>query len=346
MRRSAASQAQIEPTHRSAVYARGKPLSLAVSSQPDPLDVAIVSAVLYSSLFDYPLTLSELRRSLTMPASHDDLDDRLLNSTFLRSRVTQTDGFVVPAGGNHLIAVRERREARSRAFLAAHASTLRVLCSLPFTRLVAISGSLAHLNADDATDLDLFVVAAEGHVWTVGVLMIAVARLLGRRRVVCANYILGRSALALEQSDWFTANQVIALRPVDGRPVFEALLDANPFVRRWFPNAEPAAAFPTLPTGSRMMRLTVERMLRPVGTWLERTCRWIYEGHLRHREATWPSPGQVRLSADVLKLHTRSHRESILARHAALLEAAGLSAQGADHPPAGAWPGSNSRLAG
>ena len=88
-----------------------------------------------------------------------------------------------------------------------------------------------------------------------------------------------------------------------------------------------------------------ERVLGPFDTWLERACRWIYERHLRHHEATWPSPGQVRLSADVLKLHTRSHRKSILARHAALLGAAGLSAQGAGHPPAGAWPGNNSRLA-
>lgn len=345
MRRSAASQAQIEPTHRSDVYARRKPLSLAVSSQPDPLDAAIVSAVLYSSLFDYPLTLPELRRSLTVPASHADLDDRLRNSAFLRSRVTQTDGFVVPAGGNHLIALRRRREARSRTFLATHASTLCLLCSLPYTRLVAISGSLAHLNADEAADLDLFVVAADGHVWTVAVLMIALARLLGQRRVVCVNYILGRSALALEQPDWFTASQVIGLRPVDGHAVFEALLDANPFVRRWFPNAEPASTFPHLPAGRAVMRQMAERMLGPVDTWLERACRWLYERHLRHREATWPSPGQVRLSADVLKLHTRSHRESILARHAALLGAAGLSAQGADHPPTGAWPGNNSRRA-
>ena len=345
MRRSAASQAQIEPTRRSGVYARGKPLSLAVSFQPDPLDVAIVSAVLYASLFDYPLTLPELRRSLTMPASRDVLECHLANSAFLRSRVTRIEGFVVPAGRGQLVAVRRRREARSRAFLATHASTLRLLCSLPFTRLVAISGSLAHLNADDAADLDLFVVAADGHVWTVAVLMIALARLLGRRRVVCVNYILGRSALALEQPDWFTASQVIGLRPVDGRAVFEALLDANPFVRRWFPNAEPASTFPHLPAGRAAIRQMAERVLGPVDTWLERTCRWIYERHLRHREATWPSPGQVRLSADVLKLHTRSHRESILARHAALLGAAGLNAPGAGHPPAGAWPGSNSRPA-
>jgi hypothetical protein len=47
---------------------------------------------------------------------------------------------------------------------------------------------------------------------------------------------------------------------------------------------------------------------------IEVVCRRAYGWHLRRRAGSWQSPGQVCLDADCLKLHTRSHRRSILDR--------------------------------
>ena len=47
--------------------------------------------------------------------------------------------------------------------------------------MVALSGSLAHLNLQEGGDLDLFVVTRGRHAWTVCVALIVLARLMGRR---------------------------------------------------------------------------------------------------------------------------------------------------------------------
>src|SRR6185436_14852816 len=132
------------------------------------------------------------------------------------------EGFFFPAGRGDLVAERRRREARSRVFLQEHARVLRLVCALPFTRLVALSGSIAHLNLEAEGDLDLFIVTKGRRVWTVTIAVLVLAKLLRRRRSVCANFVLADSHLAIEDQDLFTANQILHLKPLIG----ETLLDA------------------------------------------------------------------------------------------------------------------------
>src|SRR5206468_4073147 len=100
------------------------------------------------------------------------------------------DGYFFPVGRGDLIAERYRRETRSDAFLAQHARALRLICALPFTRMVALSGSVAHRNLEPNGDLDLFIVTRGPRVWTVTVLLLLLTKLLGRRGTICANFIL------------------------------------------------------------------------------------------------------------------------------------------------------------
>jgi hypothetical protein len=308
-------------------YAERKPVSGRVNVfPPTGEDLAILRGVIYSSVFDYPLSAEELWRSLprvTMPI--DAMTRAIAERPFLRDRIERIDGWYVPAGGHDLIQRRRDREAASRAFLQAHRGTLNVICALPFTRLVAISGSLAHLNADKDADLDLFIVTSGARVWTVALSLVAVARLIRRRNVVCANFLLADSHLSLDQHDLYTASQVLHLRPVIGARVFDQFLAANPFVHDWFPNARSAGAtgYPLpVSTRGRSIKRVAELLLWIPSALIERVCRSLYGWHLQRRVSRWRSPDQVRLERECLKLHTNSHRAAVLARFDALFERA------------------------
>lgn len=276
-------------------------------------ELAIARAVIYASLFDYPLTLDQLHRSLVECAlTPQQILGVCMRSDALPHIIEHRDGFFFPAGRRDLVAERRAREVRSRAFLDAHARLLRLIGAIPFTRLVALSGSLAHLNLEPDGDLDLFVITRGPRVWTVTLAVLLLTKLLGRRRVVCANFILADTSLALNQQDLFTANQVIHLKPIVGAEALDAFVAANPFVARFYPNAvrrRPLA----VEQPSRVKR-ALEALLAPVSPLLERGCRALYGGHLRRRARSWRSPEQVQLGTEALKLHTRSHRRSILDR--------------------------------
>jgi hypothetical protein len=290
-------------------------------------ELAIARTVIYSSLFDYPLTLDELHRSLI---ESDQSAAEILavydGSARLRHLVEYRDGFFVPAGRLDLIVERRRREVRSRAFLRDHRHVLRAICAVPFTRLVALSGSIAHLNLDSGGDLDLFIVTRRSSVWTVTVAVLVLARLLRRRRSLCANFVVAESHLQFEQRDLFAANQIIHLQPIAGADLWSAIVSANPFVARFHPNA-------TAPPPQRRpieialgplagVKRALEIMLAIPLPIVERFCQRLYAWHLRRRAASWQSPEQVSLQSDYLKLHTRSHRQSVLDRFDAAMELA------------------------
>ena len=282
-----------------------------------PRELAITRSVVYSSLFDYPLTLDELHRSLIeSDQSAAEIVAVYDGSEALQNIIEYRDGFFFPIGRGNLVDERGRRESRSREFLERHRLALRIVCALPFTRLVALSGSVAHLNLEANGDLDLFVVTRGPRVWTVTVAVLVLSKLLRRRRVVCANFIIADSHLRLEQQDLFTANQVIHLKPLIGADVWDALIAANPFVARFYPNAPTSPRMPAdvPPAALSGIKRILELALRLPAPIIEAVCRRLYAWHLRRRAGSWQSPDQVQLRPDYLKLHTQSHRQSVLAR--------------------------------
>jgi hypothetical protein len=296
-------------------------------------EVAIARSVIYASLFDYPLTLAQLHQTLL---ESDQTPAEILavydGSAQLQSIVQHRDGFFFPAGRADLLAERRRREARSRRFLHQHDSLLRLLCAIPFTRLVALSGSVAHLNLEPDGDLDLFIVTRGRRVWTVTVALLLLTRLLRRRRIICANFVVADTHLRVEPQDLFTANQLLHLKPLIGADVLDAFLAANPFVTRFYPNAQQHRPEPLALHGwSRGffgVKTMMEVALRLPAPLIEAGCRRLYAWHLRRRASSWRSPDQVRLQSDYLKLHTQSHRHSVLDRFDAAVDQA---VRGADY---------------
>ena len=278
---------------------------------------AIARSVIYASLFDYPLTLAQLRRSLIDVAlSEREIAEAYERSAPLQDVVTFADGFFFPAGRDELVFERRRREARSRAFLEDHRRLLEAVCALPYVRMAALSGSIAHLNLEPGGDLDLFVVTRGRRVWSVAVAIVLLAKLFGRRRTVCANFVMADTRLAVDDQDLFTANQILHLKPLTGRGAFDDFLDANPFVRRFYPNAAPGgdADPPIRLREVPVLKRTLEIALAVPWTAFEVACRFAYRWYLGRRAAQWQSPQNVTLDADRLKLHTRSHRGPVLAR--------------------------------
>jgi len=283
-----------------------------------PNELAIARSVIYASLFDYPLTLDQLEQSLVGSTQNAaEILATYQTSETLPLVVEYRHGFFFPAGRASLVAERRRREALSRAFLERHRRLLTVFCAVPYTRMVALSGSVAHMNLEGAGDLDLFIVTRGPHVWSVTVAVLLLAKLFGRRDVTCANFVVADSHLELEQQDLFTANQTIHLKPLIGGDLLREFVAANPFVAELYPNFRPpdAPAFGfSQPAALMKAKAAVEWALRLPAVSVEALCRHAYGWHLRRRSPSWRSPGQVRLGRDCLKLHTRSHRHSVLDR--------------------------------
>jgi hypothetical protein len=282
-------------------------------------ELSVLRAVTYAALFDYPLTLRQLRDSLDIVADEDAIVRWWRTGPLLQATVEYRDGLFFPRGRGDLALTRARREAFSRQMLERDRRILSFVSAMPFVRMVALSGSLAHLNAEGVADLDLFVITSAKRVWSVTLTILIVGRLLGWRKRLCLNYVISEQRMAIEPADLFSANQIIHLRAIAGEQTYRRFLDANAFVAKCYPNFVPQPGSGLRAPGSELL----ERLLSiGIAQAAERVARALYTWHLRRRSATWRSIDQVRLEPECLKLHTSSHRADTLARFEAAMDAA------------------------
>ena len=288
------------------------------------LEQAFLQSVIYASLFDYPVTLEQLREGLLgQSATERDLSRCYTSSLLLQATVEWVEPYYFPRGRRDLLETRRRREARSRQLLADLAKPMALMTAMPFVRMVALSGSLAHLNAEGEADLDLFVITKPGRVWSVTVTALAIARLFGWRARLCLNYVISERALMVGPADLFCANQIVYLQPVSGHSTYLSFLKSNRFVERFYPNFRPRAAVGFTRSPLQGLRLAVEWLTNwTIAPIYEQVCRLAYRQHLRRRAHTWRSRDQVQLENDCLKLHTSSHRREVMEKFECALESA------------------------
>ena len=298
---------------------------------------AFLESVLYAAVFDYPLTLEQLHEALIgVRATKEDLTRWYSESCALQAAIEFGDGYFFPRGRRDLLEVRQAREFISRSALTELRKPLALVLRLPFVRMVAISGSLAHLNASGAADLDLFLITKANRVWGVTTTLLVLARLLGWRRKLCLNYVISERQLGVEPHDLFAANQIVHLRPLCGEDVYRRFIAANPFVSNLYPNFVPRAAASSGPAElSPRKRKLFETVLDwTVAPLYEEACRVAYGWYLRRRSSSWQSHDQVRLEPECLKLHTSSHRQRVMEQFAvAVAEADRVTREAILHAP-------------
>lgn len=303
-------------------------------SAPRPSEErAFLQSVVYAAVFDYPLTLSQLREALIgAVADEATLLRWFATSTYLQQTIEYDGGYFFPRGRRDLLATRARREAISLALLQELQGPLRLIMRMPFVRMVALSGSLAHRNAEADADLDLFVITSPHRVWTVTVATLLCAHLMGWRRRLCLNFVVSERAVWIAPADLFSANQIVHLQPLSGGAAYDRFLAANRFVGRFYPNFNGRQA-PTLVTPG-ILRAALESLHNlTIGPVVEYLCRALYRVHLQRQAHTWSSRDQVRLDAECLKLHTHSHRRAVMERFERALEDLVSAAEQASIPP-------------
>lgn len=249
-----------------------------MSSASISLARAILEALAYSDIFDHPLRFDELHRYLPIRAEADELKTALNESN---AQVNYRDGFYFLTGRDEIVDIRKEREARSKKLLPIALRYGRILDSLPFVRMVALTGSLAVLNISNNADFDYMLVAAKGRVWTArafALLFNRMVRLFGH--IICPNLIVSESALEWPLHDLYSARELIQMIPISGMDVYRDVMQANSWVAEFVPQSslcDSRAKTATNPRGA----------LRGVATTIKRFFEFPLRGKLGDYFESW-----------------------------------------------------------
>ncbi len=271
------------------------------------LEQAILDTLAYADIFQYPLAQDEIHRYLVgVKAALTEVCaalDHMQNHGLLDCR----DGFYTLPGRSDLVSIRQARRQTAARLWPNALQYGKLISYLPFVRMVAVTGSLAVNNVEPQADLDYLIVTRPGRVWLARLMVILLVRWAATRgSVICPNYFLSETSLALPERDLFTAHELVQMVPISGAGVYAAMRRLNAWVTDYLPNASlpwwaalgPAAKPPLLqklgelvlqaPIFDRLERWEMERKIRKFaklpGSHLEtcfdaETCKGHFDAH-------------------------------------------------------------------
>lgn len=267
------------------------------------LQQAVLETLAYSDVFDYPLTFDELHRYLTASAPPADLAACLSDMGL----VSTENRFYFLADRRETVRTRMNREQASRAAFQRACRYGSILGSLPFVRMVTLTGSLAMLNLSRDADMDYMLVTQPKRLWLArafAVLFGRVMRIFGDR--ICVNLLVAESALEWHPRDLYSAREMCQMIPLAGMDVYHRLRAANAWTKSFLPNAdsEPALA-PKVKRSAVFQKWLEFPLVGKIGDALE---SWAMRLQLKKITRTYGTGNEANFSADLCQGNFHDHR--------------------------------------
>lgn len=228
--------------------------------------------LLYSEVFDHPLTVEELIRFSTVSAllTADDMN-LILNALQADGLVTRTDNYVALFNPLKKIEKREKAAECADTLFPKAVRVATFIQKFPFVQGVGISGSLSKGILHSDGDFDFFIITKPKRVWVARTLLILYKKifLMNSRKYFCVNYFIDSDHLEIEEKNRFTAVEVATLIPIAGE-VFDAFFEKNQWVASYFPQGV-RTAFETKPSRKPVFSRFVRFLLaKRFGDWCDK----------------------------------------------------------------------------
>ncbi len=233
-------------------------LQMAKKNKKEKNKQAVLKTLIYSDIFNYPLTAEQLHRRLIVgadpcvrpgqtrgfvPTNVKSILDQLVSE----GRVGKQGKYYFLPGQEEIVQLRKKREKYSGEKMKIARQTANLIKFIPTVKFVGVTGSVGAGNAQKKDDIDLMIVSSSGWLWTTRLLVTILVGLLGRRRrpndkqvrnKICLNLFVDQCRLDVFDRNLFTAYELILLKPLVNRGnTYEKLLSANSWVKNYLPNA-------------------------------------------------------------------------------------------------------------
>lgn len=243
----------------------------------EKVTMGVIKTLAYFDLFDYPLTLHEIHRFLSVPAVNDSETGHAVKRLEEEGIIFRHETFYSLQNDPGLATRRITANKLANHFLEEGLKSAHKISSFPFVKSIMISGSLSKGYADEYSDVDFFIVTTPGRLWIARTLLAVYKRLFlfNSHKFFCINYFVDEQHLEISEHNMFTAIELGTLIPVYGYTHYQQLIASNSWIADFLPHFTPASLFAPEPATTKRKRYA-EQVLNsfwPAG--LDKLFRWI-----------------------------------------------------------------------
>ncbi len=257
---------------------------------------AILTTILYSDIFEFPLTQKELWRLLI---SKKKIEKRAFTQALdhLSWVIIKKDGYYCLKGKQEIVSKRVGNLSEVKAKLILAKKVALRLSVIPTISFIGISGGLAVGNVTAADDIDLFIIVKKNTLfssrfWIVMLLELLHVRRFPRMRntanTICVNLLIDETSLTwpTDKHDLYTAREIAQIQPLFEREkMYRIFLQHNQWIKNFLPNAFESlqAVVPT--KVSQKERIII---LEKIGIFLlfEHCMRLLQIAYMKRRQTT------------------------------------------------------------
>lgn len=208
---------------------------------------AILRTLVYSSVFQFPLSEEELfyyfiaDHAITKAVLQTSLKN-------LKAMSIQEKGLLALPNEEASIARRKISEDTIKQKRSLAVRFAQLLGTIPTVYFIGISGSVGVGQAKDNDDIDLFIITKKHSLFVTRLFILLFLSLVGKRRkrmstttgdLFCVNMILDETAIEMPQvrRDLYTAHEMVQMYPLfERKQMYDTFLHANAWVQEYLPH--------------------------------------------------------------------------------------------------------------
>ncbi len=213
------------------------------------LNKAIYQTLSYFDIFEYPLTLLEIKKWLWRYKEEDINKIKLALDEI--TEINQVKGFYCLKGREKNIETRLYRYRLAEQKIKRAKKYITLLSLMPQVRGIFLCNNLAFHNSRKESDIDLFITTVPGKIWTARLFTTALVKILGLRPserrtedTICLSFFAVEGRLNLEklkvhpQRDIYLTYWVDQLLPLyTTKQAYYKLRRANTWIKKYLPNS-------------------------------------------------------------------------------------------------------------
>jgi len=206
-------------------------------------EINIIDTFSYFDVFDYPLTLKELKLYLHYEnLSKKVIKDKISDIPIIDNRL----GYFFLKGREAIAVKRKMQEEIStrKRDIALNASLL--LRRIPGVKLIGVSGSAAMNSSSENDDIDLFIITRRNTLWIVRAAVVILMKFFGIKREYkskdnknkfCLNMFLDEKYMDLsDKKSLYSAHEIVQLKVLyDKGSTFNKFIENNHWINSYFP---------------------------------------------------------------------------------------------------------------
>ena len=292
------------------------------------IEKAIVEAIAFFDMFDFPLTLFEIWKYCGIKCSLSEIRDNLENE-----KIENKNGFSFLRGREDIIKTRMKRyNITDRKFKKAIWVT-KIFRFIPWIKMIAVANIYGANNAKKSSDIDLIIVAENKRIWVTRFFCVGIAKILDlrpkpnrKKNSICLSFFVTEDAMNLEKlklnfsnMDFNNVDDIIFIYWVAHfMPIYQRNNTYHKFVEenKWLKNDLPNW-FQFQSVNKRLVKKKFSTFYRDIidllfGELEKRLMKWQLKIMPERLKTMMNQDTKVVINEEILKLHSNDKREEYL----------------------------------